>query len=145
MNAAATNSPAPEAVAEWQVQLPCHARTVSRVRHRFRREAAAWGLPEETAEVAELLLSEVLTNAVRHAHAPGRDVLTRCVLLPTLLRVEVSDAGDGLPVPREAAPDAESGRGLTLLTALATTWSTTPRPYAIGKTVTFTLTLPPPR
>jgi hypothetical protein len=49
--------------------------------------------------------------------------------------VSVADANDTLPAPRDAAPDDDSGRGLTLVAALAERWGADPRPYGIGKTV----------
>jgi anti-sigma regulatory factor (Ser/Thr protein kinase) len=126
---------------EWQ--LPCHARSVSRARLRFRTQAEAWRLPADSVETATLLLSELVTNAVRHAGAPDREIRTRCVLGADTLRVEVSDAGDGMPTPRTPDPEEECGRGLTLLAALASAWDTHPRPYGIGKTVWFEVPLTP--
>jgi anti-sigma regulatory factor (Ser/Thr protein kinase) len=134
----------------WKTELPpCtwrlarHPRSVGRARRRFRDQAARWRLPEEAAETAALLLSELVTNAVRHSHVRGRHVEVCCRVLAgaATLRVEVSDAGDGVPVARGAAADDESGRGLTLVTALAADWGVLPRPHGIGKTVWYEITL----
>ncbi|SEN59374.1 Anti-sigma regulatory factor (Ser/Thr protein kinase) [Actinacidiphila rubida] len=126
----------------WEAELPAcvwrlprHSRSVGRARARFRSQAGRWDLAEETAETAVLLLSELVTNAVRHGHVRGRHIEVRCVLAPTVLRVDVSDAGRGVPVLRQAAAEDESGRGLTLVAALATTWGVLPRRHGIGKTV----------
>ncbi|HEY3478124.1 MAG TPA: ATP-binding protein [Streptomyces sp.] len=126
---------------EWL--LPRHARSVGRARALFLAWAGEWRLPEETAETATLLLSELMTNAVRHGRVPGRDVAACCrVTAAGTLRVEVSDACTALPVAREAGADDESGRGLALVAALASAWDAEPRPYGIGKTVWFELALP---
>lgn len=125
---------------EWL--LPRHARSVGRARARLREHARAWQIPDESLETAVLLLSELMTNACKHAHvSPGREISTRCILRNGTLRVEVSDAADEFPQPCEPSPDDESGRGLTLLEALADAWDVFPRPYGIGKTVWFELKL----
>jgi len=60
------------------------------------------------------------------------------------LRLSVTDANNTLPTPRDASPDDESGRGLTLVAALADEWDAEPRPGGIGKTVWFELRAPSP-
>lgn len=123
---------------EWH--LPRHARSVGRARTLLREQATAWKLPDETTETAVLLLSELMTNAYRHAKvSPGRQIRTRCTLDTGHLYVSVTDANDTLPTLREAAPDNESGRGLPLVAALADDWGAEPRVGGIGKTVWFTL------
>ncbi|WP_124439801.1 ATP-binding protein [Streptomyces sp. NL15-2K] len=127
---------------EWR--LPRHARSVGRARALLRDQAVAWKLPDEVTETAVLLLSELMTNAYRHAKVSlGREIWTRCILESDRLRVSVADANDTLPTPREASLDDESGRGLTLVTALADTWGSEPRPPGIGKTVWFELSAKP--
>ncbi|MFF2512220.1 ATP-binding protein [Streptomyces sp. NPDC058086] len=65
-------------------------------------------------------------------------------------RISVTDANDTLPTPRDASPDDESGRGLTLVATLADKWGSEPRPFGIGigigigKTVSFELQGPRP-
>ena len=131
----------PAADIEWL--LPRHARSVGRARGLFRSWAEELQLPVGTAETATLLLSELMTNAVRHGRVAGRDVAARCrITAAGALRVEVSDAGTDLPVLRQAAPDDESGRGLALVAALAARWDAEPRAYGIGKTVWCELPLP---
>ncbi|MFE3873525.1 ATP-binding protein [Kitasatospora sp. NPDC059146] len=135
----------PADAVEWT--LPRHPRSASRARIRLLRQAFEWEIDVESAETALLLLSELVTNACHHARGP-RDRLIGVRLLlptPTLLRVEVSDASPKLPVPRHAAPEDESGRGLELVAALATSWGAEPRGKGyIGKTVWFELALPSP-
>ncbi|GAA2451132.1 ATP-binding protein [Streptomyces macrosporus] len=103
---------------------------------------AAWGLPTEPAAQ---IVAELANNAVLHGRVLGRDFrLGLRVTDDRTLRVEVADArGDRLPaVPRPPAPDdAEGGRGLLLVEALADRWGVeigpTPR-----KTVWAELALP---
>ncbi|WP_435241121.1 ATP-binding protein [Streptomyces cucumeris] len=135
----APTSPPPRDI-EWR--LPRHPRSVGRARVLLREQARSWDLPEEVTETAALLLSELMTNACRHARvSPGREVRARCVVRDEKLRVEVSDASDVMPQPRQAAPEDESGRGLALIAALADGWDAERRPCGIGKTVWFELKL----
>jgi len=125
---------------EWR--LPRHPRSVGRARALLRKQARTWQVPEAQAEVAVLLISELVTNACRHARvSPGREVRARCVVRDRKLRVEVSDASEVMPQPRQATAEDESGRGLELIAALADAWDAHPRACGIGKTVWFELKL----
>ncbi|MGW0884935.1 ATP-binding protein [Streptomyces sp. NPDC002671] len=127
---------------EWR--LPRHARSVSRARTLLREQATSWKLPDEVTETAVLLLSELMTNAYRHAKvSPGREIWTRVILETDRLRVSVADANDRLPTPREASADDETGRGLHLVAALADNWGAEPRTCGIGKTVWFEISHKP--
>lgn len=83
-------------------------------------------------DVVELLTSELVTNAVRHAHSTAR---VAAELLGNRVRVSVTDDGPGAPTPGRPSPDAESGRGLELVDALALRWGVVP--LDVGKTVWF--------
>jgi two-component sensor histidine kinase len=100
-----------------------------------------WKLPDEVTDTAVLLLSELMTNAYRHARvSPGREIRVRCALgEDRRLRVSVSDADDTMPTFRNPTPEDESGRGLILVTLLAETWGTEPRTNGVGKTIWFAL------
>ncbi|MGW1259224.1 ATP-binding protein [Streptomyces sp. NPDC002513] len=88
---------------EWR--LPRHARSVGRARTLLREQAASWKLPDEVTDTAVLLLSELMTNAYRHAKVPpGREMRARCVLEADRLRVSVTDADGTLPTPPPARP-----------------------------------------
>ncbi|MFF4017649.1 ATP-binding protein [Streptomyces sp. NPDC001843] len=127
---------------EWR--LPRHARSVGRARALLREQAASWGLPQEVTDTAELLLSELMTNAYRHAKAPAhREIWARCAVVEDRLRVTVTDASDTLPTPGKASPDDESGRGLALVAALADDWGAAIREQGIGKEVWFVLAITP--
>ncbi|MDO0926542.1 ATP-binding protein [Streptomyces sp. TG1A-8] len=99
----------------------------------------AWGVPYGSAASDTLLLivAELAANAVRHGRVPGRDFALRLVHRPAaaLIRVEVSDTHPALPVCLAPAPaDADGGRGLLLVDALASRWGVTER-TGPGKTV----------
>ncbi|NYE41719.1 anti-sigma regulatory factor (Ser/Thr protein kinase) [Streptomyces fulvorobeus] len=102
------------------------------LRRILRTYLAGWGL-SELADAAELGLTELVANVVRHV--PGR----RCALLilrtPEGVRVEVSDNCPVLPEVGDADPLSEDGRGLFLVAALAGAWGVVPREG--GKTVWF--------
>jgi hypothetical protein len=87
-------------------------------------------------EAAELMTSELATNSVRHALS---DFELAIHLSRDEVRVEVSDHGQGQPVPRSPAAREQSGRGLQIVQALAEDWGITPSPN--GKLVWFTLPL----
>lgn len=84
---------------------------------------ALWGLPSERVEQ---VVAELASNAVLHGRVPGRDFrLTLTVTDGTRLRIEVTDTrGAALPSSGRVPPpdDAESGRGLLLVEALADAW-----------------------
>ncbi|MEU0335824.1 ATP-binding protein [Streptomyces sp. NPDC006193] len=102
-----------------------------------------WGHPYDghVNETLTLIAAELCANAVRHGRVPGRDFHVRLAAEAdgTRLRVEVSDtrAERRPPVAVPTAPDAdaESGRGLVLVTALADDWGVTDRRRGPGKTV----------
>ncbi|GAA2119308.1 ATP-binding protein [Streptomyces synnematoformans] len=120
-----------------------HPKSPGRARDVLRIQLARWQVDSRTAETAVLLLSELVTNAVRHGRVPpGRRVGTRFTLDTGALRIEVADANNDLPLPRIAGVDDESGRGLALVDALADDWGTYRRPNGIGKCVWVRLRLP---
>ncbi|MFJ9856206.1 ATP-binding protein [Streptomyces albogriseolus] len=104
-------------------------------------ELRSRGASPDLTERAELVVAELAANAVLHGRVPGRCFRLTLVLDPAAgrLRIEVSDArGDlrPLPGPTDAASDplSTTGRGLTLVTALADHWDCVPYPPS-GKTV----------
>ena len=127
--------------AEWSFARS--VRTPGRARRLLREQLVEWGVGDEARELAELLLSELVTNSVRHATRPtGRLVAVGAEFAPgRLLRIQVADASEAQPVLRAApAADTEGGRGLLLVAALSADWGTYPRRY-VGKVVWFTLRL----
>jgi DNA-binding NarL/FixJ family response regulator len=87
----------------------------------------------DLTDTVTLLVSELVTNAVLHAGS-GVEVMVR--LTDGCARVEVTDASAGAVVPRDAAADDDSGRGLALVGNLARRWGVRPAPGG-GKTVWF--------
>ena len=87
---------------------------VGRARRHARAALGRWGLHDH-ADLAELIVSELAANALRHGAGP---VGVRLSYACGDLRVEVHDDGPGRPVRREAAADDEDGRGLVLLDGL---------------------------
>jgi anti-sigma regulatory factor (Ser/Thr protein kinase) len=88
-------------------------------------------------DVAVLLTSELFGNSVRHSGSglPGETVTIAVKTGDGLVRVEVTDrGGPGVPRLRPAGSDAESGRGLELVAALAAGWGSQRRG---GRTVTW--------
>lgn len=75
-------------------------------------------VPPACRPVAELLISEMATNALRHANTPFRVA----VVAADTVRLEVWDRSVQVPRARPAAIDAESGRGLHILGMLSTAW-----------------------
>jgi anti-sigma regulatory factor (Ser/Thr protein kinase) len=82
------------------------------------------GLPARVREDARLLVSELVTNSVRHARlTPGQEIRFRATHDATLLRVEVSDPGHGFTLqPRTEDSPIDSGWGLYLVGEIADRW-----------------------
>ncbi|MFI6334677.1 ATP-binding protein [Streptomyces sp. NPDC050535] len=139
MPEAAANSTVTDA--SWQ--LPRTPRSAPHARQLLRAQLSHWQIDGEVAEAAELLLSELITNSLRHACAPpGHEIGLRLATYEGRLRVEVADADDRRPLPRRAAPGDEGGRGLTLIQALAERWGFCPRLHGPGKATWAELALP---
>ncbi|WP_316519878.1 SpoIIE family protein phosphatase [Kitasatospora brasiliensis] len=104
---------------------------------RFTRETlAAWGLGA-LADWAELLTSELITNALVHAGSPTQLRL----FCNRVLTVEVADQETEIPRIRRARSEDEGGRGIHLVNELAHRWGS--RRTQDGKVVWFELELPP--
>ncbi|MFF4209972.1 SpoIIE family protein phosphatase [Streptomyces sp. NPDC001796] len=121
---------APSDVAYWVLEPEDAA--PSRARRLARRALDRWGLQELTDSV-ELLVSEVVTNAVRYATRP----ITLRLLRTDVLRCEVGDDVPQLPRLRQARATDEGGRGLYLVNRLARRWGATR--LSTGKVVWFEL------
>ncbi|AOU77004.1 magnesium or manganese-dependent protein phosphatase [Streptomyces albus] len=119
---------APSDVAYWFLE-PEDA-TPSRARRLARSALARWDL-EELTDSVELLVSEVVTNAVRYASRP----ITLRLLRTDVLRCEVGDDVPQLPRLRQARATDEGGRGLYLVNKLARRWGATR--LSTGKVVWF--------
>jgi anti-sigma regulatory factor (Ser/Thr protein kinase) len=82
------------------------------------------GLDTPTRQVAELLVSELVTNAVRHGASDRHEsILVRARRTDGSVRVEVCDEGEGFEGAVKSPGDSEpGGRGLLLVDTLASSW-----------------------
>ncbi|MFC9278771.1 SpoIIE family protein phosphatase [Streptomyces collinus] len=122
-----------DSVGDWT--LPREPRSVGRAREYARAQLVAWDL-EPLVDTTELLVSELVTNALRY----GEGEIRLRLLLDRTLVCEVWDSGLVQPRRRRARDTDEGGRGLQLVGLLSAAWGSrrTPR----GKTVWFELPLP---
>ncbi|MET7687511.1 ATP-binding protein [Streptomyces sp. NPDC005483] len=107
---------------------------VPETRKALRELLRHWGRPGRS-EIAELLTSELVTNALVHT---DHDAVVTATVGPRALRVEVRDFV--ARIPRVRVPDPElgtSGRGLALVQSLADAWGV--RAHGVGKAVWFEL------
>ncbi|TVL93943.1 SpoIIE family protein phosphatase [Streptomyces sp. SAJ15] len=120
-------------VGDWR--LPSEPRSVGRARELACEQLRSWGL-EALVDTTELLVSELVTNALRY----GEGEIRLRLLLDRTLVCEVWDGGLVQPRRRRARDTDEGGRGLQLVGLLSASWGSrrTPR----GKTVWFELALP---
>jgi anti-sigma regulatory factor (Ser/Thr protein kinase) len=127
----------PASRATWRhaaADLDAEPRSVPAARHLVRLVLRSWAL-EDTADAAEIIASELVTNAVAVSAAAGYPVIRlRLTRRAWSLLVEVWDACPGLPEPRLGPADALGGRGLVLVDALADRWGSDPADDG-GKTV----------
>ncbi len=114
------SSMSPAAAREW-------------ARHNGCREHAL-----DVLDDALLLISELVTNAVRHSVPP---ILLAIECADTSLHVRARDGSPVLPARREVGIESEGGRGMTLVELLTSTWGVAPvaDDYGVGKEVWFEL------
>ncbi|WP_217141674.1 ATP-binding protein [Streptomyces sp. AC627_RSS907] len=119
----------------FTIRLSATRRGARLARHLAARQLDTWGWPygSEPNRTTALLVAELANNAALHGRVRGRDFRLRLTLYPEgtpTVRVEVTDPRPDRrpPAPGTLEPlsvDAESGRGLLLVEALATHWGTT--------------------
>jgi anti-sigma regulatory factor (Ser/Thr protein kinase) len=93
------------------------------------------GSPASTVEAAELMVSELATNCIRHERTNFHITILGSA---REIRVEVTDSGSGTPTMRSPGPDEPSGRGLQIVDMLSDSWGVEPEQPS-GKTVWFTM------
>ncbi|MFF2137323.1 ATP-binding protein [Streptomyces sp. NPDC058193] len=130
------------AAQEFDMRFTSTPRGARLARHLVSHRLHEWGHSYNTTtnDTVTLLTAELTANAVRHGHVPGRDFHLHLAINAhvgsTTIRIEVTDTRtERMPTLAAPAPEAEAGRGLLLVAALATRWGTTPRTSAPGKTV----------
>jgi serine phosphatase RsbU (regulator of sigma subunit)/PAS domain-containing protein/anti-sigma regulatory factor (Ser/Thr protein kinase) len=130
---ARTRALSADRVAEWEV--PSDPAAVGKTRAAVTRQLTGWGL-EELTFATELILSELVTNAMRY----GADPIQVRVLFDRTLICEVFDSSSTSPHLRYAAMTDEGGRGLFLVAQLAERWGTRYTPE--GKVIWAEQSLP---
>ena len=123
----------PDQVADWDV--PADPAAVSGMRDAVSQRLEAWGL-SECGFTMELILSELITNAIRYGAGP---IHVRLIRDRTLI-CEVADGSSTSPHLRYAATTDEGGRGLFLVSQMAERWGTRYTPH--GKVIWAEQSLP---
>ena len=122
-------------MSEIRLKLPARPTSAREARDRVRPVLSSW--PDEAGrDTAILLLSEIVTNALRHADG---EILITVTTEDHRLRTEVHDGSATLPIPRP--PDETGGLGLILIDHLSDRWGVDQHP-GDGKTVWFELDYP---
>ncbi len=115
-----------------QVALPPTPAAPAQARARTKAVLREWGIDAaETLDVVELVISELVTNAVRHAGRAGAPTLHLEVNRGLL--IAVADGSAIAPIIRELDDTSESGRGMSIVTALVDDWGV--EPWGDGKRV----------
>src|SRR5947209_20587101 len=104
-----------------QLALPATAEAVGVARRATRDAVTAWRMTH-LQETAVLLVSELVTNVVRHAQVFPAFLMLRLEIAEAWLRIEVHDADPSWPRQRTSASLDESGFGIMLVHALADQW-----------------------
>ncbi|MFF5505823.1 ATP-binding protein [Streptomyces roseolus] len=103
--------------------LPCTPDSVAVARRLVVAVLARWNLPEDLADRARLVVSELVTNALVHARTCGASIrVTVTRIEDDHVQVAVTDLDRRPLIPRHAGPDDEGGRGLDLVAALSLRW-----------------------
>jgi serine/threonine-protein kinase RsbW len=116
-------SAAARSARDLRIELPVTAESPGRGRHAARAWCDDCGLSQEASNIVLLLLSEVVTNSVRHSRARETPIGVDASLVGNTVQVVVSDGGQGF-APRAREPSSSGGYGLFLLDARATRWGT---------------------
>jgi len=132
MNAMAP--PRPTELHGCQVRLTAGPAAPGQARCQVQAAIWSWAVGVDE-DVAVLLTSELVTNAV--AHQAGRTITLAIICSPGQLRVDVHDTSRIMPVLMPASADTETGRGLALVDNLSDEWGAYCTPA--GKAVYFTL------
>ena len=101
-------------------EFPSTASAVASARHAL--DAVCAELGDLVHPTTVLLVSELVTNSVKHSRATNGAIELVACITPDVVRVEVSDDGEGFDPAELPDKDAESGRGLQLVQALADRW-----------------------
>ncbi len=105
----------------WRLPFLAEAEDLAVLRRMLRLHLESWGLLE-LSDPAQLCASELVTNVINHV-GPGTPAILAVSVKGTRLRIEVEDpAPQALPILTSADSDAEAGRGMALVDAVADRW-----------------------
>lgn len=113
-------------------RLPAQGSSVKEARHRIGERLRQWGVGESVDDDAALVISELFTNAL--VHTESSEITCRVQTTAHTVYLAITDQGLGPTGPQVREPDAESGRGLILVNALAEVWGVT-NEHGTGRTV----------
>ncbi|GAA2392613.1 ATP-binding protein [Streptomyces glaucosporus] len=127
--------PAPRPRLRAEFEVPAQRSSVCVARRLLAEWLDRWHCPRDTAETAQLVISEFATNAV--LHTPSDRIVCRLQQSERWLRIEVRDQGTGTRglTPRLAGTESTCGRGLQLVDALADSWGDVPASGSQGRLV----------
>ncbi|MFL5863351.1 MAG: ATP-binding protein [Solirubrobacteraceae bacterium] len=117
----------------WMRTFPAAPQSV-RAARRFTTDTLS-STAAATVEAAELMVSELATNCIRHEGTSFRVTILGST---REIRIEVTDSGSGTPAMRSPGPDEPNGRGLQIVNMLSASWGVEAERPA-GKTVWFTM------
>ncbi|MFI6458802.1 ATP-binding protein [Streptosporangium amethystogenes] len=115
--------------------MPRETRNVASVRRFVRDIATDWNTSEDIPEIAELLVSELVTNAIAYGSSAVPDptaIRIRITREKELMTVDVYDSCIAVPRMRQADPLDTSGRGLAIVEDLSHNWGWTQGPGVPG-------------
>jgi anti-sigma regulatory factor (Ser/Thr protein kinase) len=119
-----------------ELEIPARPSEVGQARRAIRRELVRFGLDRDHADIAQVVVSELVMNAVMHG---GEPIILRVTVDRDVTVVEVFDTGDPFDPPPS---DGEHGRGLGVVRGLSLDWGLVPASGG-GKTVWSTLSHAP--
>lgn len=106
------------------IPLPVRLDSAGRARRALDQDLLARGIGGEPRDDMLLIVSELVTNAIRHGRPLASDgtVHVDWTVSDRGVAIEVTDGGNGVPLPVAASGQQEGGRGLAIVDALATRW-----------------------
>jgi serine/threonine-protein kinase RsbW len=115
-------------------EFPSTPGAIARARHAL--DGLYVELGEQLHRTAQLLVSELVSNSVKHSNASNGVIELLACVTPAVVHVEVSDDGDGFEPPPVTNDDRQPGRGLGVVRELADRWG---RPTGLRTSVWFEL------